>query len=479
MKVNEYPRGCTDDCQSVLIGWIFYGIPFWISSLTLAYNNVAIFIFVRSQTAASETIRSQTGSAEQTARDNSGTNGEEKIDDLVDRLPSQDMRIAIEDSVAANTSQNPGDCAPKRQIDSQSQPTMTTDDIAKSQCHQIKRLRLVRTQALLFVMAYLLCVGWGAVVILLESMRTSKAEEIEMTVKYFPVLVGNAVFAPLTGFLNMMVFLRPKFLRWKHRSPQNTNLRNFWHSLLTASTSRQRAKRPAAPPELAERKSSSSASPAEKSKRSGDSGGRFQRPEISSLTTSSQYASRIQERQANSDSYDEWFSSDSSCTYNSSGPFNESGLDVISELTSSIYDASTYEEKSMASDKHSSGSNTTLSSNPGPPPWSPSEERWNPNHSPRIAHVTGKGMTPCDEIPQTPSRRARSDSRWSSSIPSTPSFLSRDILDDSNRLFMPQRVVSEVDNDAEVQVTPNIPSLKSMTESSPPTPSDARKTLSA
>mmetsp|Transcript_13782 Transcript_13782/g.33382 ORF Transcript_13782/g.33382 Transcript_13782/m.33382 type:complete len:163 (-) Transcript_13782:429-917(-) len=152
---------------------------------------------------------------------------------------------------------------------SQSQPTTTPDEFvstgsSNSQCHQIRRLRLVRTQVFLFVMTYALCVGWCALVIFLESLTYTQAQEISVTVKYFPALVFNAIFAPLAGFLNMIVFLRPKYLRWKHGNPQNTSLRDFWHSLLAANTSRRREKGPIALPDPAERKRSDKSSPAER-----------------------------------------------------------------------------------------------------------------------------------------------------------------------------------------------------------------------
>mmetsp|Transcript_13782 Transcript_13782/g.33381 ORF Transcript_13782/g.33381 Transcript_13782/m.33381 type:complete len:189 (-) Transcript_13782:26-592(-) len=133
------------------------------------------------------------------------------------------------------------------------------------------------------------------------------------------------------------------------------------------------------------------------------------------------------------------------------------------------------------SDEHSTGSNTTLSSHPGPQAvrhsWQ-SEERWNPNHSPRFARVAQTGIISCDQIPQTPDRtRRESLCRWSSSMSSSPSLSKGDALD--SKLFIPQRVVSEVDHDAEIKVIPTIPSLKPLTESSPPKPSGPKKAPSA
>mmetsp|Transcript_13782 Transcript_13782/g.33380 ORF Transcript_13782/g.33380 Transcript_13782/m.33380 type:complete len:203 (-) Transcript_13782:874-1482(-) len=108
--VNEYPRGCTDEYKSVIIGWIFYGIPFGISSLSLAFNNIAIFIFVRNQTKSRRTSL-HSGTTTRTT-DNIGNDGEEKLDDLVDNLPSQALRVAVDNSVAENPSQKPDDRVP-------------------------------------------------------------------------------------------------------------------------------------------------------------------------------------------------------------------------------------------------------------------------------------------------------------------------------------------------------------------------------
>ncbi|CAJ1939085.1 unnamed protein product [Cylindrotheca closterium] len=473
--VNDYPRGCTDDCKSVIIGWIFYGIPFWISSLTLAVNNIAIFLFVRSQTTSRRPDLSRTNASEQTARDMTCNDGDEKLDD--------------------SQSQQSFGCDPPLppQIPSQSQSTMLTDEFASKasldpQSHQIKRFRLVRTQALLFVITYALCVAWGALVIFLESLATTKAEEISMTVKYFPVLVGNAIFAPLAGFLNMLVFLRPKYLRWKHRSPHNTNMRGFCYSLLVGNTSRPREKGPTVLPEPAEKKSNNDkTNPAEKNKIGNDPASRLQKCGVSSPSASFQTTPCTQERQQESGgdrNADGWLSSssDSICTHHTGERSDELRLPAISELSSSIFDSSTQGGISSVvsrDSKHSSGSNTTLSSRPAGTPavrhsWQ-SEERWNPNQSPMIAK--GSGVLPCDQIPETPGRARREGRcRWSSIRSSSPTL--RETLD--SKLSMPQRVGSEVDQEAEVKIVPTIPTLEPLTELlSPPQPSKAAKASSA
>jgi len=93
----------------------------------------------------------------------------------------------------------------------------------------------------LFVATYGLCVIWGALIHFFESLAETKADEIEMTVKYFPHMVGNSIFAPMAGLFNMMVHIRPKYLKWKENNPHNTNLRDFWRSLFVLESARRRA----------------------------------------------------------------------------------------------------------------------------------------------------------------------------------------------------------------------------------------------
>lgn len=45
--VNDYPRGCTDDCLSTLIGGFYGGIPLFFSLLAMMINHVLVYLHVR------------------------------------------------------------------------------------------------------------------------------------------------------------------------------------------------------------------------------------------------------------------------------------------------------------------------------------------------------------------------------------------------------------------------------------------------
>ena len=69
--------------------------------------------------------------------------------------------------------------------------TMTKD--------QARRLRLVSSQAILFVVSYVLCQVWTGVTGILEDQGDSDEEELEILVKNYPLFVLQAIFSPLQG----------------------------------------------------------------------------------------------------------------------------------------------------------------------------------------------------------------------------------------------------------------------------------------
>mmetsp|Transcript_45520 Transcript_45520/g.110255 ORF Transcript_45520/g.110255 Transcript_45520/m.110255 type:complete len:645 (-) Transcript_45520:28-1962(-) len=82
---------------------------------------------------------------------------------------------------------------------------------------QVRRLRLISSQAVLFVLSFLICNIWTPITGLLEDHQADSIQcEMATLLRYYPIFVLQAIFSPLQGFLNMMVFIRPKYLKFRH-----------------------------------------------------------------------------------------------------------------------------------------------------------------------------------------------------------------------------------------------------------------------
>jgi hypothetical protein len=80
---------------------------------------------------------------------------------------------------------------------------------------QTKRIRAVATQAFLYVAAFLMTYLWGVVLKIMESGSYDAQDEANL----FPILVLQAIMLPLTGFLNLCIYVRPRYLRCRSDFP--------------------------------------------------------------------------------------------------------------------------------------------------------------------------------------------------------------------------------------------------------------------
>lgn len=86
---------------------------------------------------------------------------------------------------------------------------------------QIQRTRMVAVQASLYIAAFWACFIWTVILRIMESQNFDAEDEAAI----FPVLVLQAVFVPLTGVFNLLVFLRPRYLQTRSTFPEATR---FW-----------------------------------------------------------------------------------------------------------------------------------------------------------------------------------------------------------------------------------------------------------
>lgn len=92
---------------------------------------------------------------------------------------------------------------------------------------QLQRLRLISSQAFLFVASFFACAIWAFLLGLAEakSDNNSTEDEKKMLVDNYALLILDSMFIPLQGFLNMFVYLRPKYLRIRDENPSEGR---FW-----------------------------------------------------------------------------------------------------------------------------------------------------------------------------------------------------------------------------------------------------------
>jgi hypothetical protein len=86
--------------------------------------------------------------------------------------------------------------------------------------HQQNRIQAVATQALLYVGTFLLAYSWAFAVKVAESLGFQAQDEARI----FPVLVLQAIFLPMHGFFNLIVYSRPNYLRCRQIFPRESRL---------------------------------------------------------------------------------------------------------------------------------------------------------------------------------------------------------------------------------------------------------------
>jgi hypothetical protein len=94
----------------------------------------------------------------------------------------------------------------------------------RSQLNQDQRLKLVSSQAFLFVGCYFISNIWTYILRLYEAQATIYVEEMELPYHNYTMLILQASLLPLQGLFNMMVYVRPKYLKNRVQFPKETKL---------------------------------------------------------------------------------------------------------------------------------------------------------------------------------------------------------------------------------------------------------------
>jgi hypothetical protein len=103
-------------------------------------------------------------------------------------------------------------------------PSEDGELLNRTQSNQDRRLRLVSSQAFLFVGCYFISNIWTYILRLYESQTTVYVEEMELPYHNYAMLVLQASLLPLQGLFNMMVYVRPKYLKNRVQFSKETKL---------------------------------------------------------------------------------------------------------------------------------------------------------------------------------------------------------------------------------------------------------------
>mmetsp|Transcript_29153 Transcript_29153/g.80052 ORF Transcript_29153/g.80052 Transcript_29153/m.80052 type:complete len:484 (-) Transcript_29153:314-1765(-) len=199
--VNNYPENCGSDptetgepCRSVLIAWVFAGIPICMLMILVAVNNYLIFRHVR------RTIRN--------SRRHSVHN--------FATVASHNLTASVRATVPTN-------------LDGSSTTIRDSSTVVDFAPRQEKRIHTVATQSWMYVLGFLGSQGWIIIIKIIEGASLVTASQDD---KIYPLLFIANFMVPLQGLFNLLIFLRPTYIRARDDYPSETRLWAFRRSFL-------------------------------------------------------------------------------------------------------------------------------------------------------------------------------------------------------------------------------------------------------
>ncbi|KAG7343035.1 hypothetical protein IV203_020980 [Nitzschia inconspicua] len=267
-QINDYPRGCGEGpgktgepCLSIAIAWVFVGIPRILNGFAIVLNNLVICVFVWQQARPSKKPEihknDDAKAAAVTSDDNSSQCNVECS--ISPQFQQKSAKSTIEDSfvdhstIGLRESPRPRDKTVRSTRDSFETDRVSTNlesssrtarpfrirnptsnrpkSLTSIEGDQLRRLQLVRSQAILFVGCYFISNFWIGLTSFLESISPTDADEYAMAAACYPLLIMYAIFVPLQGFFNMLVYMRPKYGTYRTHFPGESRLWAFWLTL--------------------------------------------------------------------------------------------------------------------------------------------------------------------------------------------------------------------------------------------------------
>jgi hypothetical protein len=193
--IGEYPAGCEarGDCIGHYFGWVFSALPNLLVMVTLPFANLSIFLHVRR--VFRKTL--QYSSSKFSSITSSTTTSQPQLSSTTTSQPQPSTTTT---------------CQP------QLSTTISQQQLSRGQA---KRLNEVATQGFLYVGSFYLSYTTFFVLRALEGMGMDAYQEAQ----YFPILFLSAFLAPLQGFFNVFIFVRPNYCSLRDEFPE---LSRFW-----------------------------------------------------------------------------------------------------------------------------------------------------------------------------------------------------------------------------------------------------------
>lgn len=231
-----------EQCKPVLVGTIFGALPLFVAFVAFFANNWLIYSFVQRLTRRSNdsAAASKVGSGEKSQVESSTDfAGDEEIkeEESVEVRVNSPRRLHFTGQIRECQSSEP---SPAGALAIQSK----RDDFEMSLRHSLRqgsqtlieekplqRLRLVQSQACLFVLAFFLTYIWSYALYIVEAVAISEEKETELFFTTFEWQVVRGIFLPLQGLFNMLVYARPKYLQNRHDFPDKSRLWAFQRAI--------------------------------------------------------------------------------------------------------------------------------------------------------------------------------------------------------------------------------------------------------
>jgi hypothetical protein len=196
--IVNWPEGCeaTETCKSQYIGLAFGGVPTFFTFISLVVNNLRIYNHVRKQLGPeNERDATNAGSAKQES---------DAVFDLTE--------MSSTSSRNSKSTQEPPKPSSSLSLGSIALSTTTNRRSAKHSAH----IREVAMQGFLYVASFALAYTAGGTLRVLEGMDYQAKDEGGI----YWLLVLDAFLKPLQGFMNIFVYCRPNYVRFRANYPE-------------------------------------------------------------------------------------------------------------------------------------------------------------------------------------------------------------------------------------------------------------------
>ena len=222
--IGNYPYNCEYDpdtkCLGPQIAWALGGFPMIFTFVSLLVNNLVIYCHVRRTIHKGQRLQRQfTQSVMNSGAGRSSSsvmNG--RLSNSSSRLSSSFSRLRISYNLRRSTrasatssglAANTGNDDNNNTGGNSTRPRATTT-VSDA---QTRRVQAVATQAILYVAAFILSNFWVAWSKGMEATTVVTLDAIAKEPSMFWVLCLKSLFGPIQGLLNLLVFIRPNYMR--------------------------------------------------------------------------------------------------------------------------------------------------------------------------------------------------------------------------------------------------------------------------